>query len=162
MSAIRRGTILIAIVVAFAAGSPAQAIHFYRGPGGGCTPADGALSDGGGGAPAGTIQVLHNTFNDAATGLPVTVVPAGSSLTWTWNSAHCHSVKASGGQFYSGFHYPTTVPTSPAGVPGFFDYPVLESNPTLSYSITFTDPGIYTYFCEHHQAIGMNGIVIVQ
>ncbi|HEX9696785.1 MAG TPA: plastocyanin/azurin family copper-binding protein [Actinomycetota bacterium] len=160
MRAIRRISVMLALLAAFGVAAPAGAVHFYRGPGGGCTPADGALSDGGSGTVAGTIKVLHNTFADAATGLPVTRIGAGEALTWTWNSAHCHSVQAA--EFYSGFHYPAPEPTSPALVSGVFDYPVLEENPTLSYTITFDTPGIYPYACEHHAAIGMNGLVIVE
>lgn len=152
------------LALAFGSVAPAGAVHFYRGPGGGCTANDGALVEGGGEAPASVaaeIQVLHNTFNDAATGQPVTVVNAGDSVRWTWNSSHCHSVDGRPG-FYSGYHYPTADPETPAVLPGFFHYPVPDTTPTLSWTRTFTTPGTYRYVCEHHAAIGMVGTVVVQ
>ncbi len=156
---------LLALVVSAA---PAGAIHFYRGPASGCTAADGATTNdpvGGSGPVAATVMVMHNTFNDAATGLPVTVVDAGDAVRWMWNSSHCHSVgnkTATPGTFYSGFLYPTAAPESPAAAPGFFHYPVPDTTPSLSYTRTFTTPGTYQYACEHHGAIGMVGTVVVQ
>lgn len=156
----RRLVGIVALLSAIGASAPAGAVHLYRGPGGGCTPADGALSDGGAGSVAGTIGVLHNTFADAATGTPISRIAAGEALTWTWNSAHCHSVQAD--SFYSGYHYPATEPSSLALAPGVFHYPVLEEAPSLSFTVTFDAPGIYTYICEHHAAIGMVGVVVVE
>lgn len=168
MKRVRRFLLTVMSLTALMAlvGPPAQAFHLYRGPGGGCTPTDGATTDN---APANvtaatTVQVQHNTFLDTKSNTPVTHVKAGQAVTWTWNSAHCHSIQAQGtdtDRFYSGFHYPTTVPTSLRAVPGFFDYPVLEANPTLSWTHVFNVPGTYRYLCEHHYDIGMNGLVIV-
>jgi hypothetical protein len=79
------------LLLAFAA--PTGAVHFYRNGGGGCTPAEGAL----GSSPAADgaqVWLLHNTFLDLRTGLPVTVIQAGQSVTWSWASAHCHSRNA--------------------------------------------------------------------
>lgn len=151
---------LAGLMVAAAPG--AEAIHFYRGPGGGCTPADGPTTDdpGPSGPVAATVKVMHNTFNDAATGLPTTTVAAGEAVTFTWNSSHCHSVDGDG--FSSGFHYPTAAPESPQVVPGFFDYPVPDDTPTLSYTRTFTAPGTYEISCVHHAAIGMVGTIVVE
>jgi plastocyanin len=42
------------------------------------------------------------------------------------------------------------------------EYPVPTLEPKLSYTLTFTAPGIYQYICIHHNAIGMHGIVVVQ
>ena len=157
----------VAMVMLMAAPG-AQAVHFYRGSGGGCTPADGATTNdpAASGTVAATVLVMHNTFNDSATGLPVTTIKAGEAVRWTWNSSHCHSVgnkaDTSPGGFYSGYHYPTATPESPQVVPGFFDYPVPDMTPTLSYTRTFTTPGTYQYTCEHHAAIGMVGAVVVQ
>jgi plastocyanin len=138
----------------------ASAVHLYRGPGGGCTPADGPTGDAA--TPAATIMVMHNTFNDAANALPITVINAGDSIAFTWNSSHCHSVQASAGEFYSGFHYPTAPPESPQAVAGVFEYPVPDLTPTLVWTHTFATPGVFQYSCEHHAAIGMVGVVIVQ
>lgn len=176
-----RGMLLAATVVLVVAASlsPAHAIHWYRSTDGGCAPADGALTD----DPPETISTVaatvvlgHNTFGEglAGTGFSVetlvapfeTRIKAGEAITWTWNSAHCHSVtsasQVSGGpDFDSGLLYPTTPPESPQLVPGFFEYPLLDETPTLSYTHTFTTPGSYAYFCVHHAPIGMNGVVIV-
>lgn len=153
------GAVLVVAMTGIGA-APTDAVHFYRGPGGGCTSADGALSDGGAGTVAATMLVMHNTFNDAATGLPVTTVNAGEAVRFTWNSAHCHSVD--GASFSSGFHYPTAAPGSPAAAPGVFHYPVPDDTPTLSYTRTFSTPGSYAISCVHHAAIGMVGRIVVE
>jgi plastocyanin len=159
---------LLTVPLMLAASTPsAHAIHFYRGPGGGCTPADGAITDDptGGGGPVGAIvQIGHNTFSEVNVSgfgvLPGEVhVKVGSAVQWTWNSAHCHSVKAD--SFYSLFHYPTAPPESPLVAPGAFEYPILDDTPTLSYTHTFNAVGTYAYACEHHASIGMTGTVIV-
>lgn len=143
----------------------AAAVHFYRGPGGSCSPADGALGDApvDGGA---TVLMLHNTYHDLATGLPVTVIAAGESVTWLWASEHCHSatsgLNGTGGAFDSGFHYPALEPATPAVLPGLFHYPVPTLQPTLGYTQVFDAPGVYPYSCVHHAIIGMQGVVVVQ
>ncbi len=169
------------VAVVLAAGMPAShAIHFYRSTDGGCAAADGSLTDD---PPetipdvTATVVVGHNTFSEgvAGTGFSVesllapteTHIKAGESITWTWNSSHCHSVTSTDfvtgttRLFESGFLYPTTPPESPQVAPGLFDYPILDDTPTLSYTHTFTTPGAYDYFCVHHSSIGMNGVVIV-
>jgi plastocyanin len=182
----RRGwgrlAVLAAVGVLLATNLPAgHAFHFYRSTDDGCSAAEGGLTD----DPSGTIPnvvasvaVGHNAFarGIAGTGFNArtllapleTHIKAGQSITWTWQSAHCHSVTsnafASGTTrlFDSGFHYPTTAPESPRAVPGFFEYPILDDTPTLSYTHTFTAPGTYEYFCVHHSSIGMNGVVVVE
>jgi plastocyanin len=137
----------------------AGAVHFYRGPGGGCTPADGALGQ----APTGMgaqVWMLHTSFLDLRTGTPVTIIAAGESVTWHWASAHCHS--AFGPDWTTGFHYPVQAPPSPQVLPGLFDHPAPTTAPTLSATRTFDAPGVYTYACEHHQVLGMVGVVVVQ
>jgi len=164
---------------------PSLAFHLYRllanlQQPGHCTAASGQLGDTAPSAAA-TVLVMHNTFNDTSTGLPVTHIKAGQSVVWEWASAHCHSVEQTNGVtpvsggFYSGFHYPTTAPSTPQAVPGLVEYPVPEigdqvpalngvagiGSPTLFYTRTFTTPGTYTYICEHHVEIGMVGTVVV-
>jgi plastocyanin len=161
--------LLLLVPLALMASTPsAHAIHFYRGPGGGCVPADGATTDDVGtpGTVGAVVTVGHNTFNDTLTGfdvLPAVIhVKAGQAVKWVWKSAHCHSVLGdAAGSFYSKFVYPTQAPESPQVVPGFFEYPVLDQTPTLSYTHTFTTAGSYAYHCEHHASIGMTGTVIV-
>ena len=170
--------LVAAMIAVVTAGSPANAIHWYRGTGSGCSAADGALT----GDPDGTIPnvsativVGHNTYSEGISGFDAsslvapteTTINAGESVRWTWNSSHCHSVSSStstpnGPLFDSGLHYPTTPPESPQVVPGFFEYPILDDSPTLSYTRTFTTPGRYSYFCVHHVAIGMQGVIVVR
>lgn len=161
MKALVRLTVVVALLGALVTAPSAGAIHFYRGTGSGCSAASGELSDDiGSGTTTATVLMGHNSYHDASTGLPVTRIQAGESVRWTWNSAHCHSVSGPG--FESGFHYPTATPTSPRVVPGFFDYPVLEKDPTLAFTHTFNTPGRFNYACVHHGVIGMQGVVIVE
>lgn len=157
-----RLTVVAALLGALVTAPFAEAIHFYRGPGGGCLPASGELTDDD--APSGpvaaTVVLGHNSYHDSSSALPVTRIRVGESVRWTWNSAHCHSVSGSGIQ--SGFYYPTQAPSSPRVVAGFFDYPVLETSPTLAFTHTFNAPGRFTYACIHHAPIGMQGVVIVE
>lgn len=120
------------------------------------------------GPVAAVVSLLHNSFNDstsnngAATQLPVVVIEEGQAVRWDWASSHCHSVSSDTGAFESGFVYPLE---SPEGqdqlLPGFFDYPLPDSTPALSFTHTFTQAGVYPYHCVHHQIIGMEGVVIV-
>ena len=154
----------------------ADAIHFYRGDAT-CTPRSGELSDdpvddqGNAvhGPVAAEIRMGHNYFSaapasdtEAVQPQNVTTIKVGDAVRWSWNSAHCHSVEANDGSWKSGYHYPTDPPESPQVLPGFFDYPVLDETPTLSYVHTFTEPGTYPYFCVHHEVIGMTGTIVVE
>lgn len=166
------------------AATPANAIHWYRNTDSGCAANDGALTDDPvdefgniiHGPLATTVQLLHNAFKDEATDPSltgfeieesVTTIAAGESLIWTWNSAHCHSVTFHPNVVFgdsapdSGFYYPTTAPDSPQVLPGFFEYPLLTESPTLSWQHTFSTPGTFTYFCVHHESIGMAGTIVV-
>jgi plastocyanin len=165
-------------LVSFCVASRADAIHFYRGPAGGCTPASGQLTDdpvdGAGklirGPIVTTIRMGHNYYHEAPSspteGIQperVTTIKVGQAIRWTWNSAHCHSVQSDDGKtFKSGYHYPTTPPESPQVAPGAFDYPINDETPTLEYVHTFQKAGTFDYFCVHHDAIGMNGQIVVE
>ena len=180
---VRTALFTATVAVVLTAGvSPVHAFHWYRSTDGGCSAADGALTD----DPVdttpnvtATVVVGHNTFGEGLAGSGFSVethmtptetrIKAGESITWTWNSAHCHSVTSSDPLgagptplFDSGFLYPATPPESPRAVPGFFEYPRLDETPTLSYTRTFPTPGTYDYFCVHHASIGMNGVVVVE
>jgi plastocyanin len=157
----RAGFVVLALVLA-AMTTNAHAIHFYRNTGGGCSEADGELTDAGAqnGAVTATVKLLHNLFQDSDSGTSETHIKAGEAVRWTWNSSHCHSVQSESA-FNSGFHWPKTPPESPQVVPGFFEYPLFDDTPTLSYVHTFTTPGTYSYFCVHHASIGMTGTVVV-
>lgn len=160
-----RFTTALAALILVAMPSGAGAVHFYRGPGGGCTPASGSITDDTRpSAPvAATVQMLHNSFNDTSNNTPITMIKVGQAVRWTWNSEHCHSVQAvePAAAFYSKFHYPTATPTTPPLNADFFAYPVPTMTPTLRYTHTFTAAGMFRYQCEHHATIGMVGVVIV-
>ena len=155
--------------------SPSNAFHLFRGDenggcGMGCCPATAELSDDPEfngvrvhGPITAEVAMLHNTFNDSASGLPVTHIKAGEAVRWSWNSAHCHSVdgRMDAPSFYSGFHYPIHPPAAPELLPGVVDYPIPDPTPTLTFVHTFDTPGTFLYFCEHHVEIGMIGLVIV-
>jgi plastocyanin len=128
-----------------------------------CCPATGNLGDTVNEADIGaTVLVLHNSYNDAGTLLPLIAhIKAGQAVQWKWASSHCHSVTAEDGSFESGFFYPTTRPAQMEAVHGFLDYPLPDPNPSLTYTHTFAAAGQYLYHCVHHQVIGMEGIVIV-
>ena len=159
---------IVTVGILIAGMTPAQAIHWYRGTSGNCTPNDGALGD----APepnGATVRLLHNAYETAPTDTsvtgfrndpPTTTIQAGQSITWTWNSSHCHSVTFDA-QLDSGFYYPTAPPESPQVAPGAFNYPVLDESPTLSWTHTFASAGTYAYSCVHHASIGMTGTVVV-
>lgn len=146
----------------------AEAIHWYRSPGfdGKCSEADGELTDPDAGTPTATTEVrmLHNAFEDTSSGDSTTHVKVGEAVKWTWNSAHCHSAEVlTGTEFNSGFHWPKTPPDFPpvAAVPGFFEYPLYDETPTLSYVHIFNAVGTFAYKCIHHASIGMVGTVEV-
>lgn len=160
----------------------ADAVHFYRSEDGGCTAKSGETTDGPGEDPDARrgqqrgrvpedvdaeVVLGHNTFHDTSNGTPVTTIEQGESVRWVWSSSHCHSVTAvptdEEGEpvFDSGFHYPTEAPDSPQAIEGFFEYPVPDPTPDLTYSRTFEEPGTYQYFCVHHGAIGMVGALQV-
>lgn len=166
----RRFILVIVAASALATAVPsAGAVHFYRGTGGGCSEADGALTDdplGGTGPEGAVVLALHNSFADASSFAPASVIDAGQSVTWKWASLHCHSITAGragvgSGQFESGFHYPTET-GSIALLPGLFHYPLPSTDPQLSFTHTFAEPGTYTYFCVHHWMIGMQGVIVVE
>jgi plastocyanin len=159
----------LAVTVAAMVLPSAAAVHFYRGPGGGCTEANGALTDdppGGTGPEGAIVTALHNSFADASNLAPLTFVDAGQAVTWKWASLHCHSITAGragvgSGQFESGVHYPTEAGSVPL-LPGLFHYPLPSLDPQLSFTHTLTEPGTYSYYCVHHWMIGMQGVVVVE
>src|SRR5207245_4070895 len=75
-----------AVVLLGGLAGPSLAFHLYRllanlQQPGHCTAASGQLGDAVSGSAA-TVLVMHNTFNDTASGSPVTHIKAGESVTW--------------------------------------------------------------------------------
>ena len=86
--------------------------------------------------PPNTVEVGNNYFN------PVSMtVAVGTMVTWDWPVvSRRHNILPEG----SG-----TIPNSPPIVDGPF-----------SYSYTFTQAGVYDYYCLEHG--GMRGTIVVQ
>jgi plastocyanin len=91
-------------------------------------------------------------YRDEATGLPVTVVSAGSSVRWFWDGAQTHTVtsglaSATGpdGEFDSGERHALNEPEN--------------GGSSAPFVVTFQDTGVYKYYCQVHQA--QHGILIV-
>jgi plastocyanin len=79
-----------------------------------------------------TVGLTDNRFEPAT----LTVAP-GTTLRWTNNGRHKHTVTASDGRWDSG-----------------------DLGPGQVYSATFTQPGTYEYFCRHHKE--MRGSIVVK
>ncbi|MEE8267800.1 MAG: plastocyanin/azurin family copper-binding protein [Gemmatimonadales bacterium] len=86
--------------------------------------------------PPNTVEVLNNFFN------PVSLaVPVGTTVTWDWPTfSRRHNVLPEGGG---------SVPYSPNIVDGPYVY-----------SYTFSQAGIFDYYCLEHG--GMRGTIVVQ
>jgi plastocyanin len=101
---------------------------------------------GGGGGPVGNVTVGNIFFRSVRNGSAnpaVDTIAAGDSITWVWNAAGSHSIQSSG------------------AVPEIFRNSVVMSGANDSYTITFRNPGTYTYQCAVHGA-AMTGRIVVQ
>ena len=110
---------------------------------GGATSPDGG---GGGGPPVGDVSVGNIFFRSVHNGTQnpaVDTIAAGDSITWAWNAAGSHSIQSTG------------------LVPEIFRNSVVMSGASDSYTITFRNPGTYTYQCVVHGA-AMTGRIVVQ
>ena len=110
---------------------------------GGATSPDGG---GGGGPPVGDVSVGNIFFRSVHNGTQnpaVDTIAAGDSITWAWNAAGSHSIQSTG------------------AVPEIFRNSVVMSGASDSYTITFRNPGTYTYQCAVHGA-AMTGRIVVQ
>src|SRR5437879_5961713 len=93
----------------------------------------GVTSPGGGGHPVGDVLVGNIFFRSAHNGTQnpaVDTIAAGDSITWAWNAAGSHSIQSTG------------------LVPEIFRNSVVMSGASDSYTITFRNPGTYTYQCS--------------
>ncbi len=105
------------------------------------------------------------SYVDGASGGMITQVKVGDSVTWTWVSPYCHSVsreRVVHQQIDSRLPHDNFDSFPNGGL----DEP---SGTDDSFTTTFKTPGIYQYFCVHHNGarnqennfMGMRGIVIV-
>ncbi len=136
----------------------ANAAHLFNG----CGTQDLAPAPG---TSAATVEVRDFSFRDTSSGDLMTTVRAGDSVTWTWVSPYCHSVQR------SVLVHPFVDNQVPQDDFNSFRNGGLDepSGGNDSFTATFTEAGIYNYFCQHHQNrrdssnhnLGMRGVVIV-
>ena len=82
-------------------------------------------------ATAMTVAAADNRFDP-----PTLTVQPGTTVKWTNNGTHPHTVTDRGGKFDSG-----------------------DIAPGGTYSVTFQTAGTYRYYCKHHK--GMEGTIVV-
>jgi len=100
---------------------------------------------GGGGGPVGNVTVGNIFFRSVHNGSQnpaVDTIAAGETITWAWNAAGSHSIQST-------------------GVPDIFRNSVVMSGANDTYTVTFRNPGTYTYQCAVHGA-AMTGQIVVQ
>jgi len=100
---------------------------------------------GGGGGPVGNVTVGNILFRSVRNGSQnpaVDTIAAGDSITWAWNAAGSHSIQST-------------------GTPDIFRNSVVMSEANDTYTVTFRNPGTYTYQCAVHGA-AMTGRIVVQ
>jgi len=105
----------------------------------------GVTSPGGSGHPVGDVSVGNIFFRSVHNGSQnpaVDTIAAGDSITWAWNAAGSHSIQST-------------------GLPGIFRNSVVMSGANDTYTVTFRNPGTYTYDCAIHGA-AMTGRIVVQ
>ncbi len=105
----------------------------------------GVTSPGGGGGPVGNVTVGNILFRSVRNGTQnpaVDTIAAGDSITWAWNAAGSHSIQST-------------------GTPDIFRNSVVMSEANDTYTVTFRNPGTYTYQCAVHGA-AMTGRIVVR
>ncbi|HXL53987.1 MAG TPA: plastocyanin/azurin family copper-binding protein [Gemmatimonadales bacterium] len=105
----------------------------------------GVTSPGGGGGPVGNVTVGNILFRSVRNGTQnpaVDTIAAGDSITWVWNAAGSHSIQST-------------------GTPDIFRNSVVMSEANDTYTVTFRNPGTYTYQCAVHGA-AMTGRIVVR
>ena len=85
------------------------------------------------------FRSAHNGSQNPA----VDTIAAGESVTWTWNAAGSHTVQSTG------------VP------PEIFRNSVVMAGANDTYTVTFRNPGTYSYDCAIHGS-AMTGTIVVQ
>ena len=112
---------------------------------GGATSPDGGGGGGVVGGPVGQVTVGDIFFRSARNGSQnpaVDTIAAGDSITWAWNAAGSHSIQST-------------------GTPDIFRNSVVMSEANDTYTVTFRNPGTYTYQCAVHGA-AMTGRIVVR
>jgi plastocyanin len=102
-------------------------------------------SGGGGGGTAGHVTVGNTYYRSDHNGSQnpaVDTVPVGSTVVWSWNATGPHMIQST-------------------GLPGIFRNSVVMDAANASYSVTFKNPGTYTYQCGVHGS-AMTGLIVVE
>ena len=104
----------------------------------------GGVTSPGGGASVGQVTVgniLFRSVHNGSQNPAVDTIAAGDSITWVWNAAGSHSIRST-------------------GVPDIFRNSVVMSGANDTYTVTFRNPGTYSYDCMVHGA-AMTGRIVV-
>jgi plastocyanin len=112
---------------------------------GGVTSPQGGGGGGGGGA-VGQVTVGNIFFRSVHNGSQnpaVDTIAVGDSITWAWNAAGSHSIQSTG------------------LVPEIFRNSVVMAGANDTYTVTFRNPGTYSYQCAVHGS-AMTGRIVVQ
>lgn len=88
-------------------------------------------------------NIFFRSAHNGSQNLAVDTIAVGDSVTWAWNAAGSHTVQSTG------------------QVPEIFRNSVVMSGANDSYTVTFRNPGTYTYNCAIHGA-AMTGRIVVQ
>ncbi len=105
-----------------------------------------------GAAIGATVDVRNNRFRDDATGNPFTFISAGEAVQWTVTQG-CHTISEGVYSFgpQSGFD---------SGFLSTRDQVTGETGES-TFTVEFSQPGIYSYYCKPHVNQNMRGIVVV-
>ena len=104
------------------------------------------------GVPSGTGQIVDVQVGPGFAFAPDTVnISAGDTVRWTWADGG-HSVTSGPPCFVDSQFCSPDDTNCPDGV---------LSNTGTVYTHTFSNPGVYSYFCHSHCSIGMTGVVNV-
>lgn len=99
-----------------------------------------------------TVDVRNTRFRDDSTGNPLTFISVGEAVKWTFTQG-CHTVNQGAHSFgpQSGF------------ASGFLSTIDQETGATgeSTFTVEFTEPGIYSYYCQPHVNQQMRGLVVV-
>lgn len=99
-----------------------------------------------------TVTLSVAGFVDTETLSSTTVVEVGDSVTWQYLDDYCHTVTSTSG--------PRPF-TTWGGHFGFEPELVRSNGPAETFTVTFDEPGTYTYVCLHHETLGVAGQIEV-
>jgi plastocyanin len=103
----------------------------------------GGGSQGGGGANGDVAvgNIFYRSTHNGTANPAVDTIAAGGSIKWIWVAAGAHQILST-------------------GTPGIFRNGVVMSRANDSYTVTFPNPGTYSYVCGVH-GTAMSGRIVV-